>query len=126
MPPIVRRPGPFRGRAVLLAGMAAAAVLPLDGHAGAKEEPVSFEADVRPILGNRCMPCHDPDRARGGLDLSRYDATLEGSSGGDVVVPGDPDGSVLVQVIAHTREPFMPPSGDRASMRRISRSGSRT
>lgn len=68
----------------------------------------TFRDHVRPILRGECMQCHNADKAKGGLDLSTYESLLQGGSAGEIVVPGDPDGSRLLQTMAHTSEPFMP------------------
>jgi hypothetical protein len=79
------------------------------------DDAITYADHVRPIFAQRCLSCHNPDKASGGLSLSSYQAAMAGSSGGEVVAPGDPDASPLVGVISHTREPRMPPIGDKLS-----------
>ena len=97
----------------------AAAALLLAGTAGAgmaADPPApTFERDVAPIFREKCCSCHNPDRKRGGLDLSGYAATLAGGSSGEVVAPGDADASYLWQLVSHASEPKMPPESDRIS-----------
>lgn len=61
---------------------------------------VSFAKDVAPILAGKCGNCHDADRASGGLRLESY-ATLEvGGRSGPLLVPGNPNASLLMQRLA--------------------------
>lgn len=79
---------------------------------------VTFDEHVLPVFEQSCLNCHNPDKARGGLDLSTYQGTLKGGSGGRIVAPGDPD-SKLLTVVMRTAEPIMPPEGDMISKEQI-------
>lgn len=68
---------------------------------------------IRPILRERCVGCHNPNRKAGELDLSSYASILAGSSSGKVVERGLPEDSLLYLVVTHEEEPAMPPEGDR-------------
>jgi hypothetical protein len=70
-----------------------------------------FEAKVRPVLVEHCWRCHNADKQRGGLRLDSRAAMLKGNENGPVLVPGDPDKSVLIQVIRHTGDIKMPEGG---------------
>lgn len=88
------------------------AILAVGGlSASAEGERVTYEEHVLPILENRCFSCHNPDRRRGGLDLSTYANTLEGGSGGAVAMAGEPGTSRLLTTVSHDEEPIMPPEG---------------
>lgn len=76
-------------------------------------EPPNFEDHVKPILRANCAGCHNAGTARGGLDVSSYGALMRGGASGDSVVAGDPDASTLLQLVAHQREPHMPPNAPR-------------
>ena len=62
------------------------------------EEP-PHQHDVTPILLLRCTVCHGPRRKDGGLDLRTKAAMLKGGKSGPAVIPGDPDGSLMIQRI---------------------------
>lgn len=79
----------------------------------AGDDLVTYADHIRPIFAARCLNCHNPDKLKGDLDLSTFSGTMTGGSGGAVVAAGDADGSALVGVVSHTREPKMPPKGDR-------------
>ncbi len=74
-----------------------------------KEDKVTYRDHVMPIFENNCLNCHNPDEAKGGLDLSTYGATLTGGSGGSIIDPENPDGSRLFTLMTHKEEPHMPP-----------------
>ena len=74
-------------------------------------DKVTYDEHVLPIFEQACLNCHNPDKAKGGLDLSTYPATMKGGSGGKIVEAGD-TGSKLIAVVRQTAEPIMPPEGD--------------
>ena len=82
------------------------------------QEKVTFDAHVLPVFEAACLNCHNPDKSKGGLDLSTYAATIKGGSGGAIVEAGDP-GSRLIAVVRQTIEPKMPPEGDKLGADRI-------
>ena len=78
---------------------------------------VDFARDVQPLLARRCLACHGPDDAEGGLMLgSRETALAETDSGEPAVRPGDAAGSeLLARITARDEWTRMPPEGDRLS-----------
>jgi mono/diheme cytochrome c family protein len=70
----------------------------------------SFARDVLPILQEDCAPCHG---SLGGWDGSSYSAVMTSGSHAPVVIPGDPEGSLLAQKILGTQTEggIMPPAG---------------
>jgi mono/diheme cytochrome c family protein len=70
-----------------------------------------FEKKVRPVLRQHCFACHGERRAGGGLRLHTREALLKGGDNGPAIVLGDPDKSLLVQVLSHDGKIKMPPSG---------------
>jgi hypothetical protein len=64
-----------------------------------QQVPISFSADVLPILQNRCVKCHGGERTEEGLILTTYADVLAGSWNGSVIKPGDAEGSYLVEQI---------------------------
>ncbi len=63
---------------------------------------VDFNADIRPILNDRCVLCHGGVQARADLNLKFRDrALLGGESGLPAVVPGDANASELIKKVSH-------------------------
>jgi mono/diheme cytochrome c family protein len=77
-------------------------------EADAAEAPaadVSFANDVLPIIESRCVNCHGGDRIEEGLLMRTYDEILAGSDNGPIIVPGDVEGSLLVELVASKEMP---------------------
>jgi len=70
--------------------------------------PKFYSTRVTDILNDNCLSCHD-DTAKGNLRLDSYDGILKGGADGKVIVPGDPDASMLIQAIRRTGDLKMPP-----------------
>lgn len=77
--------------------------------AAPKEVILNYKDNIFPIFEEKCLGCHNPDKARGGLAIDSYSAMMEGGSSGQVVSPGDPDGSRLFRLVSHMEKPEMPP-----------------
>jgi mono/diheme cytochrome c family protein len=73
-----------------------------------------FDRDVKPVLANRCLACHGPDKQKGGLRLDRPADALAGGDSGAAIVPSEPTRSPLLKRIT-SDDPAerMPPKGDR-------------
>lgn len=74
------------------------------------KEKITFADHVAPIFRNHCGSCHNPDKAKGGLNLESYSGAMQGGGSGEVVEPGDPESSMLLGVVTHDDEPKMPPN----------------
>lgn len=66
---------------------------------------VSFSKDVMPILQSRCLICHGGGQASRGLSFDTYDTLMAGSKNGQVIIPGYPDGSRLIQLVQNGTMP---------------------
>ena len=78
-----------------------------------KVKKITYVDHVRPILRQKCFSCHNLDKKSGGLDMTNYTNLMQGGGSGEVVDPGDPDGSYLFLLVTHESEPFMPPKSDK-------------
>ena len=107
-------------RSDVISALAVTVGIGLAMHAGAdtspaveramdRHEPVSFATEVMPILEARCAECHSEENTELGLRLDSYEGVMAGSDYGTVVEAGDPDGSLLVDMIASGD---MPEDGD--------------
>jgi hypothetical protein len=72
-----------------------------------------FEEHIRPLLAEHCYKCHSQQakNVRGGLRLDSREDCAKGGDNGPVVVPGDPDRSLLIQAVRYEGEVKMPPKG---------------
>ena len=61
-----------------------------------------FEKKIRPLLAERCLECHSPDKkVKGGLRLDTRDGWLKGGDTGPAIVPGEPDQSLLITAVRY-------------------------
>src|SRR5262245_3070728 len=79
--------------------------------AAAEDSEAAFEARVRPVLAGTCFPCHGGKKTSGGLRVDSREALVKGGNSGPAVVPGDPEGSLLVQAVRHTDADIKMPPG---------------
>ena len=72
--------------------------------------PPSFTRDVLPILAAQCGVCHG---TLGGWDASSHETVMATGEHAPVVIPGDPENSLLAKKLLGTHEQgtLMPPSG---------------
>jgi hypothetical protein len=84
--------------------------------ASADEASEFFESKIRPVLVERCYSCHSAraDKLKGNLYLdSKSGWQTGGDSGEAVIVPGDPDASLLIRCIQHAEAGLeMPPNDE--------------
>ncbi|NWG33307.1 MAG: hypothetical protein HXY42_02610 [Chloroflexi bacterium] len=66
---------------------------------------VSFAKDIMPILKSRCLNCHGGDRLEEGLSFKSYAELMAGSDNGFVVIPGNADGSLMVEMVVSQEMP---------------------
>ena len=80
-----------------------------------------FADQVQPILEQRCIGCHDQNTLDGGVGLDRfYFATQPTDSGQPLIVPGDPERSVLLSVLLRSDpEDRMPKDDDPLSPEQV-------
>ena len=68
------------------------------------------EHDVLPILLRRCTICHGGTYTEGELDLRSRETILRGGESGPAIVPGDAEGSRIIQKVVADE---MPPDDSR-------------
>ncbi len=74
---------------------------------------MSFLAQVKPLLQDHCLPCHNGHTAAGDLNLRSRALTFRPSPNGPFIVPGHPERSKLFRVVrlAGDEPGAMPPTG---------------
>src|SRR4051812_19242604 len=97
-------------RICLLSAISAFSAVNLPASA-ADAPKVTYADHVLPLLRDKCVGCHNAEKGKGGLDVSTYFKLMAGGSSGEVVKPGDADGSRLYLLASHKEEPKMPPTG---------------
>src|SRR5579863_6222922 len=84
----------------MVAGLAIERGSPVD-TSPAPSSPDFYATRVKEILQRNCIECHG-EKAKGGLRLDSYSQLKLGGDDGTVVVPGDPDASMLIQAVRRT------------------------
>ena len=69
------------------------------GQTSSSAAPVDFRGDIAPILERRCLSCHNDRDRRGGPSLQTAKATFQGGDSGEVIAPGDPESSLLLDFV---------------------------
>jgi hypothetical protein len=80
-----------------------------------------FESKIRPILAQECYECHSTaTKKKGGLVLDYRAGWQAGGESGDVIKPGDPAASLLLQTLRHQHEDLkMPKNGAKLDVKVI-------
>ncbi len=80
---------------------------------GAQDDASQLFLDVvQPALEQQCLGCHGQANTFAELDLTTREKALMGGGRGPSILPGDADGSLLVQVVEHSAVDLtMPPGG---------------
>jgi hypothetical protein len=66
----------------------------------------TYDATFRTMFAGRCAFCHGAAEPAAELDLTTYAGLLHGGKSGPAVVPGDPDGSLIIQRQSATTDHF--------------------
>ncbi|HVL11939.1 MAG TPA: c-type cytochrome domain-containing protein, partial [Gemmata sp.] len=69
-----------------------------------------FEKQVRPVLVEKCVGCHGPEKQKGGLRLDTRDGALAGGDRGPALVPGKSKDSLLLRAVRHADEELKMPA----------------
>ncbi|MCP4787358.1 MAG: hypothetical protein GY903_01435 [Fuerstiella sp.] len=80
-------------------------------------ESVSFKDDVAPWMVNVCMRCHSGANPRSGYNITTLEQLLSGGDTGSTIVPGDPDGSYIVDLVLR-QDPIKMPAGNQVQIKR--------
>lgn len=72
-----------------------------------------FEDLVLPVFSQKCLGCHNPEKAKGSLMMHNAAAVLKGGKSGKLFVPGKPEISLLLERIhlPVDDKKHMPPKG---------------
>ncbi len=70
-----------------------------------EEGAATYNGTIGPIFEARCSACHSEGGMRG-LNLTTYVTALEGSENGEVIVPGNPQASRILQILTAEQPHF--------------------
>ena len=76
------------------------------GSVGLAADQPSYEEDIAPLLQKSCGRCHGEKQQKASLRLETPAAIRSGGESGPVIVPGNPDESLLFELV---RDGEMPP-----------------
>jgi uncharacterized membrane protein len=103
-----KKQGPLMNR-FLRTGLALAGLTLAAGTMmGCTERPVSYSAQVQPIIEKHCVECHAPGQLgyeESGLEMTSYASLMKGTRFGPIIEPGDSMNSVLIQLIEGRAHP---------------------
>ena len=104
---------------LLLAGCGPGPEPPPTFHPSTPQEAAAltyFQNTAKPVLRENCYRCHWGLNHKGNFNLGTRESLLKGGKHGPAVVPGNPDGSLLVRLVRHQGPPDhpmnMPPKGE--------------
>jgi len=72
------------------------------------EPAISFSQDVKPIIDQNCISCHQADGQgtnASGFDMSSYDDLMKGGQFGPMVIAGDAEGSNMLVLMEGRADP---------------------
>ena len=78
--------------------------------AGCGDKPLTYQADIKPILENKCVSCHKSGgegHAKSGLILDSYEGLMKGTQFGPVVTPGSSTSSTLYRLVSGKADPSL-------------------
>lgn len=74
----------------------------------AEDPPVSFQKQIAPLLVDKCVGCHNADKAESDYSMATIDLATKGGKHGAAFVPGKPQESLLVNMLNGKAKPSMP------------------
>ena len=69
------------------------------------QERLTFENDIAPILQDHCQKCHGADTREANFDVRRRFTLLDGGDTGPAIVTGQPDKSLLIELVEDGQMP---------------------
>ena len=99
----------------------AALLLAAGARLTAAEAKIDFASQIKPILGSRCISCHQSGALFGELNLETRDMAFKKRANGPVILPGRPESSMLYLVLKLPPKEMkaMPPNGHRIPDREV-------
>jgi hypothetical protein len=95
---------------LMILAVAGAAATLLAGCGQKEAKPLTYQADIKPILDQHCVECHKQGgkgTEKSGLLLDSYAATMRGTNFGPVIIPGQAINSTLYRLITGKADPSL-------------------
>ena len=79
------------------------------------ENPNIYAHIIKPILNEKCVSCHNPDKSKGALILSDFASIINGGESGMAVDQNDPGNSLVLKriLLPVVDEEHMPPEDEK-------------
>lgn len=90
----------------------------------APDQIAFFEKEIRPVLAEICLDCHDGKKAKLGLELNHRQGWIKGSDYRKVIDLEHPEASVVIKALSHSAEkniPAMPEKREKLSPETIAK-----
>jgi mono/diheme cytochrome c family protein len=71
-------------------------------------------ADIQAIFDKSCVSCHGGDSPKEGISLVSHEALMRGGEPGPVVIPNEPENSLLIHVLRGSHGKKLMPMGGSA------------
>lgn len=78
-----------------------------------------FRDVIKPLLESRCIACHHADDAKGGLRLDTRDKMLKGGDNGPAINLKQPEKSLILQAVMHSKKSLQMPPKEKLSQQEI-------
>ena len=92
------------------------------GCSSLRQEPQpTFVRDIQPILEQHCTRCHGEEEQESRLELTRLVSIKTGGDSGPAITPGNPDSSLMFEMILDEKMPPKPPRPSNAEIELIYR-----
>ena len=72
-----------------------------------------FETRIRPLLVTHCLKCHGAQKQEADLRLDTAQQWQKGGLSGAVIIPGEPENSLLLRAVQKTDPDLKMPPGDK-------------
>lgn len=95
-----------------------AALLAVVLSSASAEEP-DFYRDVYPFLKANCISCHNKTTTKAGLNMETPALMKAGGDTGPSIIPGDSEGSLIVEASIHSPDFEMPPPNNKSDARNL-------
>jgi len=107
----------------IVAKIIALSLFPLAMAGCGGEQSVSFSQDVKPILDQHCMKCHQAGgegTVASGFAMDSYENLMKGTRNGPMVIAGDVEGSNLLVLMEGRADPSISmPHGQQESVPKV-------